>query len=236
MSKPTIGITCIPQTLDNSKINSFFVSEFTSISKAGGIPVILPVITEINILDKYSKIVDGIMFTGGHDVSPLEYKQEPSKYINQLTRDRDFMEIELFKKVYSKGKPILGICRGLQLINVALGGTLIQNIDSNIGHAPSDNIKNEHHTITLRRKSIIKSIYGLQEIKVNSSHHQAIERLGKDLLVTSRAKDNIIESIESANDKFILAVQYHPEDLESSNYNHFGLFEHFINEVKLNAG
>lgn len=146
------------------------------------------------------------------------------------------MELELFKRAYEKGIPVLGICRGLQVFNTALGGTLYQDIPRQIpgaiGHVCSYNVWQGYHNISIIKGSIMHDIFGLEKMAVNSLHHQSIKDLGRDIKITATSVDGVIESIESTNDNFLLGVQFHPEGMIKGNREFIKLFTYFINKCK----
>lgn len=236
MRKPIIGITCIQANIKGKKVNTINDFYFNAVQRAGGAPLIIPSVTDENTISEYAKFLDGIVFSGGHDVWPPRFGEEPLRQVVEITHERDQLEFDLFQKVYEAGVPILGICRGLQVVNIALGGTLYQDIYSQVdkvgGHSFGYNPEDVYHSIHIEDSSLMKEIYGESIVYVNSEHHQAIKDLGRDLKVTSRSADGIIESIESTNDKFVLAVQYHPEAIAPKYPEHQEVFNHFIDRCK----
>lgn len=232
--KPIIGITTFNEVRPK-KIYSLVSNNYiTSVQKAGGIPVLIPIGEDIENIKAYSNIVDGIIFTGGADVSPLSYDENPLRQVEYISEERDSFELKLFDEVYKKQIPILGICRGIQLINVALGGSLYQDINSQIpdsyGHLPKyTEVYNLYHSVEIEENSRLSNIFKTKELKVNSFHHQAVKKIGRNLKATAFSKDGIIEAIESINDKFLVAVQWHPEDLTVRHDEFIKLFETFIN-------
>ena len=236
MEKPIIGITCIQANIKGKKVNTINDFYFDAVQKAGGVPVIIPSVTDEETIEEYARILDGVVFTGGHDVWPQRFGEEPVKQVVEITHERDQLELVLFHKSYGAGIPILGICRGLQLVNIALGGTLYQDIYSQVegvgGHSFGYNPEEVYHSIQIEEGSIMKEIYNRETVHVNSEHHQAIKDLGRDLKVTSRAPDGIIESIESTNDKFVFAVQYHPEAIAPKYPEHQKIFNYFVEKCR----
>lgn len=180
--------------------------------------IIIPI--DSNQINKFVQIVDGVIITGGLDIDPKYYNQKKHPKTEEDTIERTEFEIIFFKKILENKKPILGICRGMQLINIALGGDLIQDIPSFIKtdidhHVVKNGIGylNKVHTIKTKKNSLIRKITNKEEFWVNSNHHQAICKLGNNIIVSAISpKDNIIEAIELKNyPKFFLAVQWHPE-------------------------
>lgn len=235
--KPIIGITTFEEqskgyhTVKSTYINAVFA--------AGGIPINIPIIKDEEDYETYANLVDGIIFTGGLDISPLTYGENPVKEINLMSSRRDEYELGLFKKVYEMKKPILGICRGSQLMNVALGGSLYQDINTQVqealGHAPKSMEADEFfHWINIERNSQLYEIFGKDKIQVNSFHHQAIKELGKDLKVIALSEDGIIEGIQGTKEGFVLGVQFHPEALSPRYPEYLKIFEELITASKKN--
>ncbi|WP_422485576.1 gamma-glutamyl-gamma-aminobutyrate hydrolase family protein [Gudongella sp. DL1XJH-153] len=236
MKKPVIGITCIQANIKGKMVNTLNDFYFQAVVRAGGVPLIIPSVTDEDTIAEFAKNLDGVIFTGGHDIWPLRFGEEPIKQVVEITHERDDMEMKLFQKAYESGLPILGICRGIQLVNIALGGTLYQDIYSQVlnvgGHSFDYDPTGVYHSIEIVDGTIMKEIYKEEMIQVNSLHHQAIKNLGKDLRITSKAHDGIIESIESTNDRFVLAVQYHPEAIAEKHPVHQEIFNYFIEKCK----
>ncbi len=147
--------------------------------------------------------VAGLVLTGGGDIAPSRYHAQPGPHTKNISVERDLLELDLLAEAERRGLPVLAICRGLQLLNVARGGTLHQDIG---GH------KNVDHAVTLTPASRIAAILGASPYTVNSRHHQAVDSLGSGLTVTARAHDGVVEALEDPSHPFLVAVQWHPED------------------------
>lgn len=232
--KAIIGITSYEENINgHHNLNNNYIN---AVLDAGGIPVIIPTIREDEDYDIYLDKLDGLIFSGGIDVSPLRYKESPLKEINRISSVRDGYELKLFKKAYERKLPILGICRGSQLMNVALGGKLYQDINQQLpeafGHSPK-NMKSSQvfHSIKLKKDSSFYQIIGEEEIFVNSFHHQAVKELGQNLRAVAHAEDGIIEAIEARDDRFMIGVQFHPEGLQEEHPQLAKLFKAFIIEA-----
>jgi putative glutamine amidotransferase len=145
----------------------------------------------------------GLVLTGGGDVNPSLYSAEPHVRTKYVFRERDELEQALIEEAERKDLPILGICRGLQILNVTRGGTLHQHVE---GHRETD------HSVRAEPASQVAAFVGTEDYTVNSRHHQAVNRLGRGLVVTARAEDGIIEAVEDPEKRFLVAVQWHPED------------------------
>ena len=230
--KPIIGLTSQFEYSVSRKFNKLNYTYIDAVVKGGGVPIILPILKNLDDLDKYLDSVDGIIFTGGEDISPLLFGEDPTKEVDTICYDRDKIELELFKRAYSRGMPILGICRGLQLINVALGGTLYQDINSqlpnSLGHISTYSIEGGYHSIDIINDTILYDILGKEKINVNSQHHQSVKELGKNLRVNALSSDGVIEGIETTTGNFVLGVQFHPEAMIEETKEFINIFEYFI--------
>lgn len=233
--KPIIGITTFEElekgfhSVNNNYINSVFA--------AGGIPINIPIIHDEKDYDAYLDILDGIIFTGGLDISPLTYNENPSKEINLISSIRDTYEMGLFKKAYERKLPILGVCRGLQITNIVLGGNLYQDINTQVpgclGHRPKGMSNEEfYHSINIKKDTKLYNIFETEKIFVNSLHHQAIKELGKDLRISALSEDGIIEAIESTDDRFLIGLQFHPEALAKRHPEFLNIFKELILAAK----
>jgi putative glutamine amidotransferase len=231
--KPIIGLA-LSNRVKSKKAYSVINNDYIkAVQKAGGTPILIPFSDNIENIKVYIDKIQGIIFTGGEDISPLFYNEEPRKEVQCIIEERDKFELELFKEVYTKNIPILGICRGLQLINIALGGNLYQDINFQIpnsyGHAPRQTLRsNLYHSVKIEKSSRLFDIFKTEDLKVNSFHHQSVKKLGENLKISAVSNDNIVEGIESTNDKFLLAVQWHPENLIENHPEFLKLFQTFI--------
>lgn len=234
--KPLIGLTCQNEYSRNIKLNKINYTYIDAIKRAGGIPIILPVVKGSDSIDRYLNILQGIILTGGEDASPLLYGEEPIREVDTICFERDNMEIELIKKAYDKDIPIFGICRGIQMVNIALGGTLYQDIYKQIpharGHISGFSIGGGYHTIEIVKDSIMYEIFKKERIQVNSQHHQSIKDLGENLKINALSLDGVIEGIESTNNKLLLGVQFHPEAMIDQHGEILDIFTYFISQCK----
>ena len=232
--KPLIGITSERKDQYSKKINLIKYAYVQAVVEAGGIPIVIPVLEDIRDLKRYIDIIDGIIFSGGEDISPIHFHQEPIKEVTEMDRDRDESELELFRHAYEKKMPIFGICRGVQLINVALGGSLYQDIyrevEDVIGHTCTYNVQEGYHTIEIDRDSMLYKIYEKDDLLVNSLHHQGLKKLGKNLRSTSRTIDGMIESVETNEDRTLFGVQFHPELMAIKYKDFLKPFEYLVKE------
>ncbi len=186
-----------------------------SVELAGGIPVILapsgPALHPA-FLDR----LDGVVLTGGVDLAPGLYGEEPHPAVDRTNVERDEFEWKLLDEAFQREVPLLGICRGAQMINVARGGTLVQDIPTSVGRDVSHDDRQRPrdvlaHTVRLAQGSALRRTLGGEQVEVNSFHHQAVDRLGEGLVATAWASDGVVEGIELPGDTFVLGVQWHPE-------------------------
>jgi len=199
------GVATLPKTYSDS------------IVEAGGKPVLIPVVPE-NVAEEMLTIVDGLLFPGGVDVDPRLYNERPSIHLGRVNPLLDSLEIGIARKALSMDLPILGICRGCQVVTVASGGTLVQDIPSQVGgamkHAQTAPRWYGTHEVILEEDSLVSRIFGTRRLVVNSFHHQSIKTAGQGFSVSGRALDGIIEAAESAKG-FKLLLQWHPEGMWS---------------------
>jgi putative glutamine amidotransferase len=211
-----------------------------AIEAAGGVPWLLPCMPDRDFVAESVRRSDGVMLTGGDDVRPELYMKKLSpklqKTVESEAPERDLFELMLIDEVFRQRKPLLAICRGHQLLNVALGGTLVVDIPSQlqttINHSQSDRKYEVVHEIEMTPGSIMEKSTGRQRLGVNSTHHQAIAKIAKPLRPTAVSKDGIIEGVElepsaGALLPYLLAVQFHPERLFARFREHLELFKSF---------
>lgn len=213
---PIIGV--VP-SIDEDK-GQYFINEdnVKSLSEAGGIPVLLPYFKNESTADELVERIDGLYLTGGNDINPFLFGEEPHQKLGVVNQQRDEFEMILVQKVLQKNKPVLGVCKGCQIINVALGGSVYQDIYDQIDstllqHHQQASDGYPSHFVHVTEGSLLSKIVGSSEIKVNSRHHQAIKRLGNSLVQSGTANDGIIEAIESKDYRYVLGVQWHPENM-----------------------
>ncbi|MEO4053310.1 gamma-glutamyl-gamma-aminobutyrate hydrolase family protein [Solibacillus sp. CAU 1738] len=229
--KPIIGLTM--HTGDNKlEINNTYIN---SVELAGGIPLCIPHIAG-NDIEPILNRIDGLILIGGHDVDPILFGQEPHRKLGAFHTHRDTSDLDLFHAAFKKNMPILAICRGHQVLNVAFGGTLIQDIDSQweqpIAHIQSSIRHEVTHSVNITGEKLL-SIFGSSSIRTNSFHHQAIDQLGEGLISAGLASDGINEAIEHPEHPFCIGVQWHPEALAPAGDTHsIKLFEAFIKACK----
>lgn len=210
-----------------------------AILKNGAIPVILPINQDSDIISAQIEMIDGLILSGGHDVFPHNYMEEPQQKLGEVFPDRDEYDFLLLKEAKKRKIPILGICRGLQLINVFEGGTLYQDlsyIKSNyeiLKHSQDYGPTIKTHSIEIKENTILYDIFKEKNIMVNSFHHQVIKDLAKDYIVSANAKDGVIEAIENVKYPFLLGVQWHPEMLFHKHDDMNLIFKKLIENAKI---
>lgn len=186
------------------------------VMRAGGAPVLLPRSDDEGVMASVMARVDGLLLTGGGDVVSLGYGEEPHPRAFGQDPVRDAAEFAAIRIALERGLPVLGICRGIQALNAALGGTLVQDVPSQVKGACQHYTRASEtllvHTITIEPDSLLARVLGVTSTAVNSWHHQAVRDLGEGLRVNCRARDGVVEGVESADGRPILAVQCHPED------------------------
>jgi len=220
MSAPLIGITPSRITIE-SGISRLFVSEaYTQrLINAGSLPVIIPLGLSHRQMDSLLNQLNGILFSGGGDINPSRYGNAPHPLVSEIDDERDELEVCLVHRLVESVTPFMGICRGIQVINVALGGSLYEDIrdqkTGSLNHQYGNIKKRDYlaHSISLDGTSLLADILGKTETRVNSLHHQGIKELAARLIATAHAEDGIIEAIEVPEHPFGIAVQWHPECL-----------------------
>ena len=233
--KAIIGVFPLVNENKDSLVRNDYVY---SIENSGGIGIMLPYTTDNEVIDKFISICDGFLFTGGVDIDPSRYNEKASDMCGPISVYRDEAEFAAFERVMNsdEDKPILAICRGSQLINVALGGTLYQDIPSEINteliHRQGEPHSEPSHTVTIEKGSPLYSLFGEDSIPVNSLHHQSVKSLGKGLEIMARADDGVVEAIYMPSKKFVWALQWHPERSYKADIRSKMIFDSFVNSCK----
>lgn len=202
-----------------------------AIRMAGAVPFIAPY-TELDGVSELVAMADAVILTGGHDVNPLVYGEELQKGIQGISNERDAFDLKLIEEALKQGKPMLGICRGMQLINAYLGGTLYQDIyKANVAkleHVSFDTLSVGAHNITIKEQSFLHRATGLKKMLVNTEHHQAVKDVAEGFKVTAKSSDGIVEAMEDTHRKIYL-VQFHPEAMAVNNNGEaINIFKEFI--------
>ncbi len=235
--RPVIGIPCavFPDSwYTPAQGNS--LSYLRAIEAAGGIPALIHLTEDAEVLDAHYQRCDGVLFAGGHDVDPANYGAARHLQLGHTSPDQDRLEIALARRTLGDAKPILGVCRGLQLLNVAFGGTLYQDIGSELedalNHRESSDLKavgHLAHPVKLEAGSWLAARLDTEELMVNTMHHQSLRELAGGLRVVGRAPDGVIEAAEGDGQGLVIAVQCHPEELwETVDRRWARVFEGFV--------
>lgn len=236
--RPIIGLTISIQQ-DEGKL--YTPTSYTkAIIEAGGLPVMLNVTRDDEMIEEYADLVDGVLFSGGDDVDPATYGEEQHWGCGDICPMRDEFEIKLLRTLLEKypQKPILGICRGTQVLNVAMGGTLYQDLKSQVAdcirHQQQQLSRYASHEVTISEGSKLEDIYRGTKVMANSFHHQAVKDIGKDLIITARTSDGVVEGFEKPDHPYFVAVQWHPERLVEKEFHpeHKPLFKSFVDACR----
>lgn len=227
--KPKIGIVICGFVENKQFVTNAYIQ---SVRYSGGIPLVLPLIRSDNLIHDYIALCDGFLFCGGNDITPLLFGQEPKNGNGRTNITLDLFQIRLMKQVLTSRKPVLSICRGMQVYNVACGGTIYQDISlqpgKHLDHMQQSYSRSEvSHRITVERGTMLKNCIG-STLFVNSYHHQTIDKPGKNLIVSARASDSTVEALEMPSHPFAIGVQWHPECMYRTSPEMRKLFGEFI--------
>jgi putative glutamine amidotransferase len=205
-----------------------------AVMHAGGVPILIPPLADNTALQVIQDQLDGLLLAGGSDLDPFLYGERPLPECRAPERERDAMELAIAHWALDRGLPVFGVCRGMQLLNVACGGTLYQHVPAECPDAldheqPGQARTHIAHEISVQPDSLLAGILGDPHAGVNSFHHQAVHQVGRGFKVTATAEDGIIEAMEMPEaSSFVLAVQYHPEELEATDMGSRKLFLAFV--------
>ena len=236
--KPLIGITTgTIHTEERAGATYKYGQSYTyveAIAQAGGIPVLIPIASSRMATQEVFERLDGILFSGGNDLEPGLYNQETTHAL-AIDAPRDTHEVELMKMALAAHKPVLAICRGMQLLNVVRGGSLYQDIVKEVPGAKNhdghhkDQVELLIHALEISSDSKLAQMLGAENIASNSYHHQAVNEVGKGLVVNARADDGIIEGIEDMSESFVMGLQPHPESLATKGNSEWqNVFKSFV--------
>jgi gamma-glutamyl-gamma-aminobutyrate hydrolase PuuD len=244
--RPVIAVTvgrrnqATPRSEIQTVVTGCDVDYIEAVVRAGGIPLLAPTTATraaveamaANTLDR----VDALLLTGGGDILSLAYGEEPHPRLNYQDPARDEIEFAFARLAVERGLPVLGVCRGIQVLNVALGGTLFQDIPSQVPqacqHYATPVAATVIHTVEVTRDSLLARVVGPERLPVNSYHHQAVKDLGRGLRVNAVAPDGVIEGVEAADGKLVLAVQFHPEELAANDARMQALFDWLVEAAR----
>ena len=247
-TRPLIGVTTqslqaidgIPEGLPSSVVMN--ERYHMAAAAAGAAPVLIPLFADdMTTLREIYDRLDGLLIPGGVDIDPARYGDPPHEKLGRVDAARDCTELQLAKWAIAEKKPLLGLCRGVQVINVAAGGTLYQDIEDEVPGAlkhdcfPHFGFTRDHkaHEVSVTAGSRMHDAMQSDHFAVNSLHHQAIKRLGTGLSVTATAPDGVIEAIEGTDDAFLVGVQWHPEVFEPTDEDTRRLFRAFVDAARL---
>ncbi|CAN5529071.1 gamma-glutamyl-gamma-aminobutyrate hydrolase family protein [soil metagenome] len=246
LRKPVIGITPSPMedTQEHGSFHRYAIANtYTeAIEAAGGIPIVIP--PQAGNIEQLLDLVDGLLLSGGGDINPERYGDtDVHEKTCGIHEGRDELELELARKAIERDIPTLCICRGIQILNVALGGTLYQDVagqfSTEISHRQQDHgIPKEEpgHDVAVAKGSLLADTYGAGSVQVNSFHHQSLRAVASDLIVSATAPDGAIEGVEHRSKSWVLGVQWHPEMMFQAHDEHLKPFTRLVENAVKHAG
>ncbi len=235
--KPLIGVTATQEKGDapsNYQIGRHYIN---GVARAGGIPIILPLIQNEEQIQELAFRLDGLLMSGGVDMDPMLFGEEPHPKMGRIDPERDFFEKTMLEKMLQQEKAVFGICRGCQIINLVMGGTIYQDLPAQKGGELVKHSQNAPrwyptHSVKVKSGSDLIDVFADETIRVNSYHHQAIKDVAPGFTATAHAPDGVVEAIEYQKDQFILGVQWHPEQLWERDEATLELFRMFVNKAR----
>lgn len=235
MGRPIIGITTAIEE-NNMSLRPHYIEAVTDL---GGVPLLLAKNDDEQSIKEQIEVLDGLYLTGGNDINPSTYNEEPHPKLEKVEHGRDEYEIEVIKHAFKRGIPILGICRGSQLLNSLTDGTMYQDLEAQyegedlIQHKQESDRDYLQHSVLIEEGSRLHKIIGTDTIRVNSHHHQANKDVdNKDFIVCGRAPDGVIEALEGTGNTFIMGLQFHPEDSYKFDEPSKKILEAFLSEAQ----
>lgn len=218
--------------MERAYVNADYVN---SVAAVGGVPVILPVVENYEAAEAQMRSVDGLLLSGGYDVNPLLYGEEPTEKQDFIYPEIDEHDINLINIACKMNKPILGICKGIQVLNVAFGGTLYQDLSQMeecfIKHSQNSKRDMAGHTVEILKYTKLHDIFG-DSIITNSFHHQAVKEIAPNFIANAWSKDGVIEGIEMQREGFVMGVQWHPEGMVKKYPEMIKLFEALVDAAR----
>lgn len=215
-SAPLIGITSVYKVDDKGTARTQIHFNYAqAVAENGGIPLVLPTLDNEQIIQRYVKELDGLVLVGGDDIPPSAYGEQPHETVEILPPQRYDFERKLIAQWLDSKKPLLGVCLGMQFTNVVSGGSLIQDIPSQVGKKVNHR---KYHMVQIEPGSLLSQLLGANEARVLSSHHQAVRKVGKGLKVIARSEDGVNEALERTDGGFGLFVQWHPEAMSDKKH------------------
>ena len=231
--RPIIGVLAEVEDTGYSGVKNAYIK---SIENAGGLPLLLPFVKEEESVRQFVSFCNGFFFTGGADIEPTRYGEETIPQCGELKKMRDDLEFRVLREVMETKKPLLAICRGCQLVNVFLGGSLYQDIpcqlSTNMIHKQTEGEFSPSHSVNVKKNTPLFEIMKKERIVANSFHHQAIKKLGSGLSVMAEADDGIVEAMYLEGERYLRAYQWHPERLAEKDRDNRLIFEDFISACK----
>lgn len=243
MEKPWIGITCnydersgwgaSTDLIIDGQDGVYLAGDYIyALERAGAVPILIPQCSEFDTMKPLLDRLDGILVSGGHDVGPERYGAFPKEYCGVVSHRRDAQDLAVTEYMLNRDKPLLGICRGAQILNVAMGGTVYQDLEKEGGfenHFGGEKYPRNAgwHKVSLAQDSALYRIFEAEEIMVNSFHHQAVRDVGQGVKIAAVSSDGVSEAIEVKNRKFAIGVQWHPEMMFDSRQQQ-RLFQAFV--------
>lgn len=233
---PLIGIPCAGNVRSHTNYHRFVVGQSycRALELAGAAPILIPLLEDDQALQAIYGRLDGLLLAGGGDIEPHHFSQEHQGRLGGVDRPRDRVELLLTRRAFEDGLPVLAICRGVQMLAVALGGTLIQDIPTQVPGALRHDFHHGHarnylgHDVSVERGTRLADILTAETIGVNSLHHQSVRTVPPALRVAARAPDGVIEAVEAPGRRFALGVQWHPEELRDGDPRMARLFTTFV--------
>lgn len=235
--KPVIGVLGNLTTVEDGSVTKAYINQsyIDAVEQAGGIPLVFPVGKDHASTGHLLERVDGLLITGGLDVHPFYYDEEPYQELGAILPTMDLFHIEALRKAVEMNMPVLGICRGLQVMNVAFGGTLFQDLS----HIPTMVLKHWQmgsrtlgmHYVEIEPGSKLRRMIG-DRLMVNSIHHQAIKDVAPGFHVVAKASDGVVEAIEREDYGFCLGLQWHPEEMVKVSSSMKPIFQSFVNAAR----
>ena len=233
MSGPRIGLNCDVAEAESAQETLTLGWRYVEgVLRAGGLPVVLPPVGDGQLVERSLEGLDGLVLVGGRDYDPALYGQPKHPATKLLAKRRMSFDVALARAALARGLPVLGICGGAQLLNIALGGSLVQDIASGVPNArvhTREGSEERFHSVDVVVGSRLAGIVGAGDLEVNTSHHQAVAEPGRGLRVVARAPDGVTEAVEGTGEAFVLGVQWHPERLLGREQ-HVALFRALISQ------
>ncbi len=225
--RPIIGITQDIEFKESGGFRTYLDKSYAdAVYRFGGMPFMIPVVEGASVPEEYARKIDGLLLSGGDDIHPRYYSEEVMDGATLSPDARTDFDFALLREMLAAGKPVFGICLGIQSMNVYFGGKLHQDIP---GHKEKG--RDIRHMVTLARGSMLKEIIGAERLSVNSYHHQAVSRLAPGLYPSAVSDDGMVEAVELPGGRFVVGVQWHPERMQEEESSR-RLFEAFIRECK----